>query len=159
VRVYAEDALNGFTPDIGNLRRYRIPQGAFVRVDDAFEEGMDIPIFYDPMIAKLVTWGKDRTEAIERMITAIDEYQISGLKTTLDFGKYVMKNEAFRSGDFDTNFIKQYFSDPKVINDAQEEEEEALLASMDQIWDQITANKQKEFISRPIHGAWKLMKR
>ncbi len=159
VRVYAEDALNGFTPDIGNLRRYRIPQGKYVRVDDAFEEGMDIPIYYDPMIAKLVTWGEDREQAIERMIEAIDDYQISGLKTTLDFGKYVMKHEAFRSGDFDTNFIKQYFSDPLVIKDAMKEEKEALLASMDQIWDQITANKQKEFISRPIHGAWRLMKK
>lgn len=159
VRVYAEDALNGFTPDIGNLRRYRTPQGKYVRVDDAFEEGMDIPIYYDPMIAKLVVWGENREQAIERMIEAIDNYQISGLKTTLDFGKYVMKHEAFRSGDFDTNFVKQYFSDPIVIRDAMEEEKDALLASMDQIWNQINANKQKEFISRPIHGAWKLMKR
>lgn len=158
VRVYAEDALNGFTPDIGNLRRYRIPQERYVRVDDAFEEGMDIPIYYDPMIAKLVTWGENREQAIERMIEAIDNYQISGLKTTLDFGKYVMKHPAFRSGDFDTNFVKQYFSDPLVIKDAMEDEKLALLASMDQIWNQITANKQKEFISRPIHGAWKLMK-
>lgn len=158
VRVYAEDALNGFTPDIGNLRRYRIPQLPYVRVDDAFEEGMDIPIFYDPMIAKLVVWGENREQAIERTIAAIDDYQISGLKTTLDFGKYVMKHEAFRSGDFDTNFVKQYFSDTTVIKDAMEEEKEALLAAIDQIWDKITENKQKEFISKPIHGAWKLMK-
>lgn len=159
VRVYAEDALNGFTPDIGNLRRYRVPQGKYVRVDDAFEEGMDIPIYYDPMIAKLVVWGENREQAIERTIEAIDNYQISGLKTTLDFGKYVMKHEAFRSGDFDTNFVKQYFSDPQVINTAMEEEKAALLASVEQIWNQITADKQKEFISRPIHGAWRLMKK
>lgn len=159
VRVYAEDALNGFTPDIGNLRRYRIPQAKNVRVDDAFEEGMDIPIYYDPMIAKLVVWAENREAAMDKMIEAIDDYQISGLKTTLDFGKYVMKHEAFRSGDFDTNFVKQYFSDPLVIHEAMQEEKEALLSSMDQIWNQITANKQKEFISRPIHGAWRLMKR
>jgi len=109
VRVYAEDTLNGFTPDIGNLKRYRIPAGRNTRVDDAFVEGMDIPIFYDPMIAKLVIWGKTREEAIDRTIKAIDNYQISGLKTTLDFGKYVLKHPAFRSGDFDTNFIKHYF--------------------------------------------------
>ena len=130
-----------------------------MRVDDGFEQGMDIPIYYDPMIAKLVVWGENRAQAIERTIEAIDNYQISGLKTTLDFGKYVMKHEAFRSGDFDTNFVKQYFSDPIVIRDAMEEEKEALLASMDQIWNQITENKQKEFISRPIHGAWRLMKK
>jgi propionyl-CoA carboxylase alpha chain len=159
VRVYAEDALNGFTPDIGNLRRYRVPVGKHVRVDDAFEEGMDIPIYYDPMIAKLCVWGETREIAIENTIKAIDDYQISGLKTTLDFGKYVMKHEAFRSGDFDTNFVKQYFSDTAVIKDAMEEEKAALLASVDQIWNQIQKNKQKEFVSKPIHGAWKLMKK
>ncbi len=158
VRVYAEDALNGFTPDIGNLKRYKIPQGEYVRVDDAFEQGMDIPIFYDPMIAKLVVWGENREEAIERMILAIDDYQISGLKTTLDFGKYVMKHEAFRSGDFDTNFVKQYFSDPTVIRNAMQDEKAALLAGLESIWTRVKENKEEEFISKPIHGAWKLMK-
>lgn len=158
IRVYAEDALNGFTPDIGNLMRYRIPQGEHVRVDDAFEEGMDIPIFYDPMIAKLVVWGEDRATAIANTIKAIDDYQISGLKTTLDFGKFVLKHEAFVSGDFDTNFVKQYFSDPQLIKTAMEEEKEALLSSVDQIWNQIEKNKRKEFAPRLIHGAWKLMR-
>ncbi len=157
VRVYAEDAMNGFTPDIGNLKRYRIPQGKNIRVDDAFQEGMDIPIFYDPMIAKLVVWGETREIAIDKTIEAIDNYQISGLKTTLDFGKYVLKHEAFRSGDFDTNFIKQYFQDPKVMHEAMQDEAEALKASLEEIWNQIKTNKQKEFVSRPIHGAWKLM--
>ena len=159
VRVYAEDAMNGFTPDIGNLQRYRIPTGEHVRVDDAFEEGMDIPIFYDPMIAKLVVWGETREIAIEKTIQAINEYQISGLKTTLDFGKFVVNHAAFRSGDFDTNFVKQYFSDPKVMFESMEHEKVALLASVDQIWNQIKTNKEAEFISKPIHGAWKLMKR
>lgn len=158
IRVYAEDALSGFTPDIGTLKRYRIPQGDHVRVDDAFEEGMDIPIYYDPMIAKLVVWGENRAQAIENTIKAIDNYQISGLKTTLDFGKFVLKHEAFVSGDFDTNFVKQYFSDPLIIRTAMEEEKDALLASVDQIWDQIEKNKRKEFTSRPVHGAWKLMR-
>jgi acetyl-CoA carboxylase biotin carboxylase subunit len=158
VRVYAEDALNGFTPDIGNLKKYKIPQGEHVRVDDAFEQGMDIPIFYDPMIAKLVVWGENREQAIERMILAIDDYQISGLKTTLDFGKYVMKHEAFRSGDFDTNFVKQYFSDTKVIKDAMQDERAALLAGLESVWSTVVKNKEAEYVSKPIHGAWKLMK-
>ncbi|MDD2983986.1 MAG: acetyl-CoA carboxylase biotin carboxylase subunit [Crocinitomicaceae bacterium] len=158
VRVYAEDALNGFTPDIGNLKRYKTPQSEHVRVDDAFEQGMDIPIFYDPMIAKLVVWGESREQAIERMILAIDDYQISGLKTTLDFGKYVMKHEAFRSGDFDTNFVKQYFSDPKAIKDVMQDERAALLAGLESVWNTVVENKESEYISKPIHGAWKLMK-
>lgn len=155
VRVYAEDTLNGFTPDIGNLKRYRIPAGRNTRVDDAFVEGMDIPIFYDPMIAKLVIWGKTREEAIDRTIKAIDNYQISGLKTTLDFGKYVLKHPAFRSGDFDTNFIKHYFEDPRVMYDAMQEEQEALQHGINQIWDSIKTRDKKEFASRESLSSWK----
>lgn len=155
VRVYAEDTLNGFTPDIGNLKRYRIPSGRNIRVDDAFVEGMDIPIYYDPMIAKLVVWGKTREEAIDKTIKAIDNYQISGLKTTLDFGKFVLKHEAFRSGHFDTNFIKHYFEDPTVMYTAMEEEKEALMHGINQIWDSIKARDKKEFASREITSSWK----
>ncbi|RYU73173.1 biotin carboxylase, partial [Hymenobacter persicinus] len=78
--------------------------------DDGFEQGMDIPIYYDPMIAKLVTFGKDRQEAIERMLRAIDEYQITGIQTTLPFGRYVLQHPAFVSGNFDTNFIRDHFT-------------------------------------------------
>ena len=150
VRVYAEDALNNFAPDIGTLERYRKPQGDYVRVDDAFEEGMGIPIYYDPMIAKLVTTAETREESIDRMIEAIDNYQISGLRTTLDFGKYVMKHQAFRSGDFDTNFVKHYFSDPQVMLDAQDMEEKALLASLDAIYNHLIESKNNEFKSELI---------
>ncbi len=155
VRVYAEDTLNGFTPDIGTLKRYRIPTGKGIRVDDAFVEGMAIPIYYDPMIAKLVVWGKTREEAIEKTIKAIDNYQISGLKTTLDFGKYVMKHEAFRSGKFDTNFVKHYFEDPKIMYTSMEEEKDALQHGINQIWDSIKERDKKEFASRQIISSWK----
>lgn len=156
VRVYAEDALNGFTPDIGTLERYRIPKGESVRVDDAFLEGMDIPIYYDPMIAKLVVWGKDRPSAIRRMIKAINEYQISGLSTTLDFGKYVMKHPAFKSGDFDTNFVKHYFSDPRVMYTAMEEERDALSHGILQIWDDLKTMNNHDFASQEEPSAWKI---
>ncbi|MBL4862046.1 MAG: ATP-grasp domain-containing protein, partial [Crocinitomicaceae bacterium] len=155
VRVYAEDTLNGFTPDIGNLQRYRVPSGRAVRVDDAFVEGMDIPIYYDPMIAKLIVWGKDRNSAIKRTLKAIDEYQISGLKTTLDFGKYVLKHDAFVSGDFDTNFVRTYFEDPRVMHNAMQEEEEALAHGVNQIWDSIKERDCKEYASREITSSWR----
>jgi len=154
VRVYAEDSMNGFTPDIGNLKRYRIPSGRSVRVDDAFLEGMDIPIYYDPMIAKLVVWGKTREDAIRRTIQAIDDYQISGLKTTLDFGKYVLKHEAFRSGHFDTNFVKHYFQDPTVMYDAMEEEKEALVHGINKIWSDIKDRSRSEYASVSISNSW-----
>jgi propionyl-CoA carboxylase alpha chain len=155
IRVYAEDTLNGFTPDIGTLNRYRIPSGKYVRVDDAFLEGMDIPIYYDPMIAKLVVWGETREEAMDRAIEAIDNYQISGVKTTLDFGKFVLKHPAFRSGDFDTNFIKHYFQDPYIVNSAMKEEEDALVHAIDDIWNDLKKLKSTEFASQEIGSSWK----
>jgi propionyl-CoA carboxylase alpha chain len=155
VRVYAEDTLGGFTPDIGTLDRYRIPAGRHIRVDDAFEEGMEIPIYYDPMIAKLVVWGKTREEAIDRCIAAIDNYQISGVKTTLDFGKFVLKHPAFRSGNFDTNFVKTHFSDPALLKDAMQEEERALVYALDTIWQDVQAFKKASYASRDITSSWK----
>jgi acetyl-CoA carboxylase biotin carboxylase subunit len=127
VRVYAEDPTNNFLPDIGKLITYQTPQGLGVRVDDGFEEGMDIPIYYDPMIAKLITFGKDREEAISRMIRAIDDYIIIGVETTLSFCKFVMEHSAFTSGNFDTHFIKQHFS-PEMLH--HENEEEGIIAAL-----------------------------
>ena len=114
VRVYAEDPTNNFLPDVGTLHTYVRPQGNGVRVDDGFEQGMDIPIYYDPMIAKLITHASTRQEAIDKMVRAIDEYQISGVQTTLPFCRFVMEHEAFTSGNFDTHFVKHYFS-PEVL--------------------------------------------
>lgn len=127
VRVYAEDPTNNFLPDIGKLETYRRPQGLGVRVDDGFEEGMDIPIYYDPMIAKLVTHGKDRAEAINRMIRAIDDYKIIGVETTLSFCKFVLKHNAFTSGDFDTHFIKHHYS-PEMLSESKDDE--AIIAAL-----------------------------
>ncbi|MCX6297202.1 MAG: acetyl-CoA carboxylase biotin carboxylase subunit [Bacteroidetes bacterium] len=127
VRVYAEDPANNFLPDIGKLVTYKRPQGLGVRVDDGFEEGMDIPIYYDPMIAKLVTHGKDREEAILRMIRAIDDYQIVGVETTLSFCKFVLKHTAFTSGNFDTHFIKYHYS-PEMLSETKDDE--AIVAAL-----------------------------
>lgn len=114
LRVYAEDPLNDFLPSVGHLDTYQIPAGEGIRVDNGFEEGMDIPIYYDPMLSKLITYGKTREEAIELMIKAIDNYIVKGVETTLPFGKFVCEHEAFRSGNFDTHFVKNYYS-PEAI--------------------------------------------
>ncbi len=110
LRVYAEDPANNFLPSIGTLERYRPPHQDFVRLDDGFEEGMKIPIYYDPMIAKLVVHGANREEARQRMLEAIRSFEIKGIETTLPFGEYVLEHPNFISGDFDTNFIKHHFS-------------------------------------------------
>ncbi len=123
VRVYAEDPLNNFLPSIGTLETYKIPSGEGIRVDDAFEEGMEVPIYYDPMIAKLVTYAPTRILAIEKMNYAIRNYTIEGIKTTLPFGQFVMHHSAFLSGDFDTNFVSTYFTPEGRQKDQAEEKE------------------------------------
>jgi len=121
LRVYAEDSMNDFLPSIGTLNTYKIPVGTGIRVDDGFEEGMAIPIYYDPMLSKLITYGKTREEAIQLMIEAINNYKVEGVLTTLPFGKFVCEHEAFRSGNFDTHFVKNYYT-PEKLKVATEEE-------------------------------------
>ena len=130
VRVYAEDPNNNFLPDIGTLQTYKRPHGPGVRVDDGFEEGMAIPIYYDPMISKLITYGKNREEARKKMLHAINDYEITGIETTLGFGKYVLNHEAFISGKFDTKFVDKHFYNRKERkqNNAKEKEIAAALA-------------------------------
>ncbi len=123
IRVYAEDPCNQFLPDIGKLTVYRRPSGPGVRVDDGFEEGMDIPIYYDPMISKLIVHASTRDEAIAKMVRAIDDYYIAGCSTTLDFCKWAIQHDAFRSGNFDTHFVKQYFK-PEVLTSLYSERQE-----------------------------------
>jgi acetyl-CoA carboxylase, biotin carboxylase subunit len=127
VRVYAEDPANNFLPDIGTLRTYKRPQGYGVRVDDGFEQGMEIPFYYDPMIAKLICHAENRGAAIAKMIRAIDEYEITGLETTLGFCRFVMNHEAFTSGNFDTRFVENYFN-PSQLQQQELEEEEVIAA-------------------------------
>ncbi|MGG8497176.1 acetyl-CoA carboxylase biotin carboxylase subunit [Tenacibaculum sp. TC6] len=121
LRVYAEDPLDNFAPSIGVLEVYQHPQGANIRVDDGFEEGMEIPIYYDPMIAKLITYGNTREEAIEVMKQAISGYKVKGIETTLPFGKFVCEHEAFTSGNFDTHFVKKYYT-PELLEAGYEKE-------------------------------------
>lgn len=122
VRIYAEDPCNNFLPDIGKLITYQRPQGPGIRIDDGFEEGMDIPIYYDPMIGKLISKGSNRDEAISRMTRAIDEFAITGIETTLSFCKYAINHEAFKSGNFDTKFVQKYFTPDVLVEDNPEGE-------------------------------------
>lgn len=159
LRVCAEDPMNNFLPDTGKLEMYQPPKGPGVRVDDGYEEGMDIPIFYDPMIAKLVVHAPTRDEAIERLCRAVDEYYIKGISTTLGFGKWAVRTEPFRSGNFDTKFIDKYFK-PEYLQpeNAEAEEVAALLSAY--VWEQ----GKKESLSASVNGNasgsnWKLRRK
>jgi acetyl-CoA carboxylase biotin carboxylase subunit len=152
LRVCAEDPLENFVPDTGKLEVYVRPQGPGVRVDDGYEQGLDIPIFYDPMIAKLIVWGKDRNEAIDRLCRAVDEYKIKGIKTTLQFGKWAVQQPAFREGKFDTKFIEKYYK-PEYLMQTNEEHAKIAAVFAAQLWE-----NNKQTLKNTINGGvsnWK----
>lgn len=129
LRICAEDPANNFLPEVGTLETYRVPVGDGIRVDDGFEEGTEIPIFYDNMIAKLIVHAESREAAIAKMKLAIQNYRIEGLKTTLEFGKYVMNHPAFVEGNFDTKFIEKYFKADELFAFNEEEAEVAAISA------------------------------
>jgi len=157
VRVYAEDPTNNFLPDIGTLTTYVRPQGPGVRVDDGFEEGMAIPIYYDPMIAKLIVHAADRDQAIARMTRAISEYKITGVQTTLEFCSWAINHEAFKSGKFDTHFVPHYFT-PDALKSSLEKEEKEVAALIAEIaYDETQSKKVPSVVSNGGSGSnWKL---
>ena len=108
-RVYAEDPDNGFLPGSGLIRILKEPERVEgkVRIDTGVRQGDQISTFYDPMISKLIVWGKDRPEAIERLHQALDDYKVVGLPTNIKFMKRVLLNDTFKTGVFDTSFIQQ----------------------------------------------------
>lgn len=130
LRVYAEDPLNNFLPSVGKLTRYRPPAGPGIRVDDGYAEGMDVPIYYDPMLAKLVVHGNTRAEAIQRMKEAIARYEIEGAATTLPFGRFVMDHPAFVSAEFDTNFVKEHFTPDRLLESRKTPAQVAALTAL-----------------------------
>ena len=108
-RIYAEDPLREFMPDPGVLTSYDLPSGHGVRVDNGYEAGAEVPIFYDPMLAKLICYAETREQAIEKMIRALDDYQVSGVQTTIAFCRFAVDHHSFRSGDFNTHFVSVWF--------------------------------------------------
>lgn len=130
-RIYAEDPASNFLPDPGPLRRHAAPSGFGVRVDAGVEEGGEVLIHYDPMISKLTTWGRSREAAIDRMVRALDEYEVAGMSTTIPFCRFAMEHEGFRSGDFTTHFVDDEF-DPSVlqVDDPERDKMAALAATL-----------------------------
>jgi acetyl-CoA carboxylase, biotin carboxylase subunit len=129
VRVYAEDPLNQFLPDVGKLSRYREPQGQGVRVDSGVYENMEIPIHYDPMLSKLIVHGNTRQEAIEKTRKAIAEYEIEGACTTLDFCRFVLNHPSFLDGSFTTRFVEQHFK-PEMLRASVSEDIESIAVAV-----------------------------
>lgn len=106
-RINAENPYKDFTPSPGKINNYIQPGGIGIRIDSAAYSGYSIPPFYDSMISKVIAWGRDRNEAIERMKRALSEFEIKGVETTIPFHKALMDNEIFKSGEFNTRFLEE----------------------------------------------------
>jgi len=114
VRVCAEDPQRGFVPSIGLITRYAAPRGRHVRVDSGFDAGSTVSVYYDPMLAKVITWGEDREEARKKMVQALNGYHIEGIFTNIDFANQVLTHPVFIEGSLSTDFIPTYLLDPKA---------------------------------------------
>ena len=127
-RVYAEDPENNFLPSPGKITRLRIPQGNGVRDDGGVYEGAEVSIYYDPMISKLVVYGRNRQEAIDRLRRALNEYEVGGIKTTLPFFRQIVEDQEFIAGQLDTGFIER-FSERKKEEEISDAEKDLALIS------------------------------
>ena len=114
-RVYAEDPSRKFLPSIGFLKKYKEPNvddpERRVRIDTGVEEGSEISMYYDPMISKLITWGKDREESMRILDKAFDEYVIQGVTHNIEFGKSILASEDYWTGNYSTAFIPENYPD------------------------------------------------
>lgn len=111
-RIYAEDPDNGFLPSPGRIQGLRVPQGPGVRDDSGAYAGGEVPIYYDPMISKLITWGESREHAMQRMQRALSEYEVRGIRTTIPFFRWILGDEDFTAARFDTGFIDRKLGAP-----------------------------------------------
>ena len=108
-RISSEDSSNNFLPSTGKITRYREPSGPGVRVDSGVSADSEVSVHYDPLLAKLIVWGADREQAIERAKRALDEYKISGVETTAGFAREIINSAEFKKGNLSTSFIEDYF--------------------------------------------------
>jgi acetyl-CoA carboxylase, biotin carboxylase subunit len=130
IRLCAEDVRNNFLPSTGRISYYKPSQGFGVREDSGIEEGSEISIHYDPMFGKLIAWGMDRNDAIEKMKRALDEYRIVGVETTIPFCRFVMTHPNFIAGNFDIGFVADFFRPEMLEKPDDEERMSAALAAV-----------------------------
>ena len=157
LRVYAEDASKGFLPGTGILNKYVPPVGPGIRVDDGVIQGGEVSIHYDPMLAKLIVHASSREACIEKMLHAIDNYEIRGVRTTLDFGRFAINHEAFRSGNFDTGFVNDHFTAEKLIRELPVDDEifASLVAELSQRVNDEKTKVQQENAIVTIRSPWR----
>jgi acetyl-CoA carboxylase, biotin carboxylase subunit len=133
-RVYAEDPDAGFMPSPGRITALRVPSGPGIRDDGGAEPGTDVPVFYDPLISKLIAWGEDRPQAIARMRRALHEYEVVGIRTSLPFFRWLLSQADFEAARFDTTYLDRLLKarqgEPFVDADERHEEVAAIAAAL-----------------------------
>ncbi|HTF37437.1 MAG TPA: acetyl-CoA carboxylase biotin carboxylase subunit [Blastocatellia bacterium] len=127
-RIYAEDSENNFLPSPGRITKLVTPAGPGVRYDSGSYQGWEVPIYYDPLLAKLCVWAETREGAINRLTRVLNEYSVEGIRTTVPFFRAVVQSEEFRRGEFDTGFIDRFWS--SRLNSVGDDEEEETLADI-----------------------------
>ena len=138
-RIYAEDPDSGFMPSPGLVRGLKVPHGPGIRDDSGLYEGAEVPIHYDPMISKLITWAEDRPTALARMKRALAEYEVRGIRTTIPFFRWILEDEDFQAGRFDTTFIDRKLGARNGQPLVSPDEEHAVLASIAVAMRQVTS--------------------
>jgi acetyl-CoA carboxylase biotin carboxylase subunit len=157
-RIYAEDPDNGFLPSPGRIVALRAPSGPGIRDDSGAAAGLEVPIYYDPMISKLVAWDTDRLLAIARMRRALGEYLIAGIKTTVPFFTWLLTEQAFLEGRFHTTFLDDVLRERNgrsfVEPSPSDEEQAAMAAALQMVLSSGEEPSRTE--DRPqVRGRWK----
>ena len=154
-RIYAEDPDNNFMPSPGKIYKISEPLGLGVRTDGYVYEGYEIPIHYDPMISKLIVWGKTRDEAIRRMRRALYEYKITGVKTSIKMLERVMNDEQFIDGNYDTHFIENNQDQLLSDEDVKDISDMVIIAAFIDYLDKIDRTKENKKEFAPAQSRWK----
>ena len=159
-RIYAEDSENNFLPSPGRITKLVIPAGPGVRYDSGSYQGWDVPIYYDPLLAKLCVWAETRDAAISRLARVLNEYAVEGIQTSLPFFRSVVQSNQFRRGEFDTGFIDRFWAARPTAGESQADEEKTRLADIAVIASVLHAkgSKERQGVATPAHteSRWKL---
>jgi acetyl-CoA carboxylase biotin carboxylase subunit len=153
-RIYAEDPLNNFLPSSGKVLFLKEPKGPGIRHDGGIYSGCEVPIYYDPILAKLIVWAENRELACQRMVNALDDYVILGIKTTIDFLKDMISHSQFKAGKTTTGFIKTYFDNWQGKKKTEKNLEVALIASAFDSLSSTQPRKREEALQKEMFSPW-----
>jgi acetyl/propionyl-CoA carboxylase alpha subunit len=154
-RIYAEDPDLGFMPSPGLIRGLRPASGPGVRDDGGVSAGYTVPVFYDSMIAKLITWGDTRTEAVDRMARALREYQVLGIKTTIPFFLWLMRQPEYHEGRFDTTYLDRLLAERQGQSFSEVTEQDEDVAAMAAALDAYLRGRGGVVTGAPAANLWK----